>query len=463
MKVCKYCDLESPDSAAVCPACGASEFSYKCRNCGTVFDGGKFCPQCGVKVGTRAKKCPKCSNEYYSTTCPACGYTSTAKSAVPYANAVVQPVKKRKTWLWILGWIFIFPIPLTILITRKQDLNTWVKIVIIAAAWIIYFAIGGSGENSSDKAAPADSAGAPTVTADIAASNIKELSFSNDSEITVKVGNTVSQGYLKVSVKPSSDFSPEDISFVSENPEIAEIAFSHDTLTTSLYFDITGISSGETNVYAATADGSAKSDSIHVIVPEPVKAESVKLIGYKNDLVLGEKTHIKAEISPANTEDQALTWTSSEESVASVDEGGNVIALGGGVSTITIAASNGVSASAEINVDGAKTLMKLSVDYIRDDDVNIGNEWSYDFQLNGEYVAKNVSLAVGDKLSFYAEITEDDAKPDIGNASLLYTVTEQDIANGFEKAMDVYVTENGGKNRGKRAHFIVTYTFSPSN
>lgn len=459
MKVCKYCDSESPDSAAACPSCGASEFSYKCRNCGTVFDGGKFCPQCGVKVGTRAKKCPRCGNEYYSAACPACGYTSTAKSAVPNANAVAQPVKKRKTWLWVLGWIFIFPIPLTILITRKQNLNTWVKIAIIAAAWIIYFAIGGSG----GKTAPADSARTPAVAADVAANNIKELSFTNDDEITVKVGKSVSQGYLKVSVKSLSDFSPEDISFVSENPEIAEIAFSHDALTTSLYFDITGISGGETNVYAATADGSVKSGSIHVIVPEPVKAESIELTGYKNDLVIGEKTHIKAEVSPANTEDRVLTWTSSEESVASVDKEGNVVALGGGATTITAAASNGVSASAEINVDGAKTLMKLSVDYIRDDDVNIGNEWSYDFQLNGEYAAKNVSLAVGDKLSFYAEITENDAKPDIGSASLSHTVTEQDIANGFEKKMDVYVTENGGKNRGKRAHFIVTYTFSPSN
>lgn len=74
--------------------------------------------------------------------------------------------------------------------------------------------------------------------------------------------------------------------------------------------------------------------------------------------------------------------------------------------------------------------MNPSVDYVRDD-VSIGSEWSYDFQLNGE------------------------------RASLSHTVTEQDIANGFEKRMGVYVTENGGRNRGKSAHFAVTYTFSP--
>lgn len=54
--------------------------------------------------------------------------------------------------------------------------------------------------------------------------------------------------------------------------------------------------------------------------------------------------------------------------------------------------------------------MNPSVDYVRDD-VSIGSKWSYDFQLNDE------------------------------RASLSHTVTEQDIANGFEKRMGVYVTD----------------------
>ena len=38
MKVCKYCNSECDDTEKVCHSCGASEFSNKCRNCGTVFD-----------------------------------------------------------------------------------------------------------------------------------------------------------------------------------------------------------------------------------------------------------------------------------------------------------------------------------------------------------------------------------------------------------------------------------------
>ena len=62
-----------------------------------------------------------------------------------------KPPKKRKTWLWVLGWIFIFPVPLTILMLRNQKLSKPVKIGIIVAAWIVYLIIGltdgGSGDN----------------------------------------------------------------------------------------------------------------------------------------------------------------------------------------------------------------------------------------------------------------------------------------------------------------------------
>ena len=67
-----------------------------------------------------------------------------------------QPPKKRKTWLWVLGWIFIFPVPLTILMVRNQKLSKPVKIGIIAAAWIVYLFIGFAGGGSSNDTNSAD-------------------------------------------------------------------------------------------------------------------------------------------------------------------------------------------------------------------------------------------------------------------------------------------------------------------
>lgn len=52
-----------------------------------------------------------------------------------------EPPKKKHTLLWVLGWIFCFPIPLTILMLRNKTMNKKVKYGIIAAGWIVYLLI----------------------------------------------------------------------------------------------------------------------------------------------------------------------------------------------------------------------------------------------------------------------------------------------------------------------------------
>ena len=47
-------------------------------------------------------------------------------------------MKKRKTWLWVLGWIFIFPIPLTIILVRNSRLRKKTKVILIIVIWFVY-------------------------------------------------------------------------------------------------------------------------------------------------------------------------------------------------------------------------------------------------------------------------------------------------------------------------------------
>lgn len=79
--------------------------------------------------------------------CQGCGYTW-----VPNAgnSAPANKASGRKTWLWVLGWIFIFPLPLTILLLRKKDMKPFIKYGIIAAAWILFLALAVSGKGSTD-------------------------------------------------------------------------------------------------------------------------------------------------------------------------------------------------------------------------------------------------------------------------------------------------------------------------
>ena len=74
-------------------------------------------------------------------------------------SAPLAPKKNKKMVWWVLGWIFIFPIPLTILIARNQKLKTGAKIGIIVAAWIVYLLIGlvgnvTKGNEQADSTAP---------------------------------------------------------------------------------------------------------------------------------------------------------------------------------------------------------------------------------------------------------------------------------------------------------------------
>lgn len=146
----------------------------KCPSCGAEIGDSKVCEFCGSRISVDMQKeqeqlnkqgCPKCGStniefkrenqgeihgknvkQVVHTTvgyCKDCGYTW-----YPEGETVSAP-KKRKTWLWVLGWICCFPIPLTILMLRKKDMKPILKYGIIALAWIVYIGIGISG-NSSD-------------------------------------------------------------------------------------------------------------------------------------------------------------------------------------------------------------------------------------------------------------------------------------------------------------------------
>lgn len=70
------------------------------------------------------------------------------------ATQEAERKKKNRVW-WILGWIFFFPIPLTILIAKSKKLKPVLKIVLIAVLWVGLILIGAlsSGKDNATWAA----------------------------------------------------------------------------------------------------------------------------------------------------------------------------------------------------------------------------------------------------------------------------------------------------------------------
>ena len=74
----------------------------------------------------------------------------TADTQIP-AVSVTPSAPKRKTWLWVLGWIFIFPLPLTLILIKKPNINKTLKYVIIIVAWLAYIGMMGISAVSDSK------------------------------------------------------------------------------------------------------------------------------------------------------------------------------------------------------------------------------------------------------------------------------------------------------------------------
>ena len=99
------------------------------------------CLKCGAAL--------KIENGASQVSCEYCGspfIVDGASAAAPAPTPSPAAYRKENTVWWVLGWIFIFPVPLTILILRSKTLKPVLKVLIIALAWIVYIAIAESAD-----------------------------------------------------------------------------------------------------------------------------------------------------------------------------------------------------------------------------------------------------------------------------------------------------------------------------
>lgn len=85
---------------------------------------------------------------------------------------------------------------------------------------------------------------------------------------------------------------------------------------------------------------------------EEVKVTGVTLDASKKDLKVGESFTLKATIAPDSADDKTLTWTSSDDKVATVDASGKVTAVAAGTATITVKAGD-ATATCDVTVTAA--------------------------------------------------------------------------------------------------------------
>ena len=140
-------------------------FELKCPNCGSVLQVSSdrnevYCQYCGTKLlvddGIHHIQYDNAEQAGYEFEK---GRQRAQKeqqvNTLPAQQNYQSPVNKKKTkhtWLWVIGWIFFFPIPLTIIIASSKKLKPWVKAVLIIALWLTLIIAGyvEDSDNSTD-------------------------------------------------------------------------------------------------------------------------------------------------------------------------------------------------------------------------------------------------------------------------------------------------------------------------
>ncbi len=141
---------------------------------------------------------------------------------------------------------------------------------------------------------------------------------------TVTVGEKVN---VKAIIKPDS-FSDKRVTWLSSNTDIATV--DENGLVTTLAVGTVTIT-GTSTVNADMTD-------FDIITVNPIQVSKITITGYTKEYMLPNETvKLNATVEPDKAADKSLIWTSSDKTIATVDQDGNVTALEQGEVIIRVA------------------------------------------------------------------------------------------------------------------------------
>lgn len=165
------------------------------------------------------------------------------------------------------------------------------------------------------------------------------------------IGETI---YLHAYVSPQ-DVNNDKVSWESSDYNVAQVFYYNGEVTA---IDRYGYR-GTVNIIAKTCDGSNLSDTCEITVWQPVT--SVSLEKHECSMKVGETTTLRTSISPNEADNKNLVWTSSNESVATV-ENGVVTAHASGKARISVTTADGSELSDDCEITVFQPVIGVNVE-----------------------------------------------------------------------------------------------------
>ncbi|MBQ4059530.1 MAG: Ig domain-containing protein [Lachnospiraceae bacterium] len=232
---------------------------------------------------------------------------------------------------------------------------------------------------------------------------------------TISVGEAT---VVTATVLPANA-SNKTVTYTSSNPAVAVVSNTG---------AVTGISAGEATITATTVNGKVAAVKITVV---KVEATGISLDKNSVDLSVSGTTTVVATVLPENATDKTVTWSSSNETVASVKDG-VVTGLSAGTADITAKTSNGLTKTCKVTVTKKSVLA---------DGVSIEVANPYEDAMGNEYA--NTAL-VGDDMTVRTRVVKN-GQP-IGNTSVTLSMVALygNCADAFEVRESTVVTDTNG-------------------
>ncbi len=187
-------------------------------------------------------------------------------------------------------------------------------------------------------------------------------------------------------VKLAYESSDESIATVDETGKVTAVANGECTITTYVVADAKDADASELSAVAVEAADSeevddsvatmpedlAAMDSAFGVVPENLKAETkvtvttnvegITLDKTEGVLTVGNTVTVTATVTPDTATNASVTWTSSDEAIATVDSEGKITAVAPGTATITATSDSNPDASAAyaVTVQAKKVVTSTS-------------------------------------------------------------------------------------------------------
>ena len=242
------------------------------------------------------------------------------------------------------------------------------------------------------------------------------ITLTSEGNVTeVKVGGKLT---LISTVEPDNA-SLEGLTWTSSNDKVATVAASV-VLGDGI---VTGVKAGTATITVKTKNGLSATFDVTVL---PSDLASIGLPATA-EVVKGETLTLTPAVWPADAQTGKLTWTSNDNTIATVSATGVVTGVAVGTATITVKAENGLSASCNVTVLASNpTGIKL---------------YYYNKETKTSAEIEKLEMTIGETKSIFAQLTPGDASYDLVWTSTYETVAT--VSKTGRKTADVKAVEAG--------------------